>query len=184
MTHFDILLSRKSHNKLCEPAPSLEELNELFKVALRAPDHAQLKPWRYLVYQGRSLIELGEKFAAASLFKDSELSADKIEKISKKPQRAPVVVISIIKIKDHRKVPEIEQILSAGAGVQNLIMAAHFKGYGAIWRTGELAFNRVLMEQLGLAKNERISGFIYLGTEEGSKAKIRHPEISEFVHFV
>ena len=82
-----------------------------------------------------------------------------------------MVIVASVCIKEHPKVPKVEQLLSAGASVQNLIMAAHFQGIGAIWRTGNLAFNHHLMKSLGLAESEEIVGFIYLGSEVGEKRK-------------
>jgi len=152
--------------------------------ALRAPDHAQLRPWRYRIYQGDALKGLGDKFLAASLLRIPELSIEKQDRIKTKPLRAPMVIVASVVIKEHNKVPRVEQILSAGASVQNLIMAAHFQDIGAIWRTGELTFNRDLMDMLGLEKNEEIVGFIYLGKEEGIKKPVPQINQSEFVKWM
>ncbi len=92
-----------------------------------------------------------------------------------------MVVVASVCVVEHPKVPEIEQHLSAGASVQNLLMAAHFQGIGAIWRTGSLAFNSHLMKLLEFSENESIVGFIYLGTEEGEKRKVKPFEMSDFV---
>ncbi len=181
MSHLEKLLSRKSHNKLISPAPSKIQVETMMKAALRAPDHAQLKPWRYQVFTGESLKRLGDHFVSASLSANSDLTSDKIEKIRNKPLRAPMVIVAIVNLVEHRKVPEIEQILSAGASVQNLIMAAHFMQIGAMWRTGDLAFNRNLMDMLGLLNNESIVGFVYLGQEEGNKKPVPMVDQTDFV---
>ncbi len=183
MSAFEKLITRKSHGKLVKPAPSKEQMARLFKLALRAPDHALLKPWRYLVFEGDGLIRLGKLFVEASIKEQPNLDEDKRAKIAKKPLRAPMVVISIVCYQEHDKVPKIEQVLSSGAAVQNLLMAAHLEGIGAKWRTGGLAFNRDLMQALGLQENEEITGFIYLGQEEGRKASLKHPDQSEFVNW-
>jgi len=184
MANIELLFSRKSHSRLVGPAPDKKEIEQLVKLALRAPDHALLKPWRYLVFAGESLKLLGEHFAKASLSANPDISNDKLERIKKKPFRAPMVIVSIVTIKQHKKVPELEQVLSAGAGVQNLIMAAHLQNIGAIWRTGDLAFNLELMRLLGLDENEKITGFVYLGQEEGDKGKVVHPDQGEFVRWI
>lgn len=175
------LLFRKSHSKLVAPAPTKEQMTKLFKLALRAPDHALLKPWRYLVFEGDALVRLGELFVTASLKDEPTLSEATQAKIAKKPLRAPMVVVSIVCYKEHHKVPEFEQILSSGAAVQNLLIGAHLEGIGAKWRTGGLAFNRHLMDSLGLHESEQITGFVYLGQEEGRRASLNHPEQSKFV---
>ena len=181
MEPIDLLLSRKSHNKLIAPAPSDSQLDLLFKSALRAPDHALLKPWRYRVYQGSALNDLGEMFAQAAQLADTELSQEKLDKLRLKPLRAPMVVIASVIVKEHPKVPVIEQFLSAAAGVQNLLVAAHFEGIGAMWRTGSMAYNKHLMKLLELEQDESIIGFIYLGTETGNKREAKPVSVEDYV---
>ncbi len=181
MSLIDKLLTRKSHNKLIAPAPTEEQVKQMIKLALRAPDHALLKPWRFRVFTGDGLVQLGEYFAKASQIIDPDIGIKKIEKIKNKPLRAPMVIVASVAIEPHPKVPEIEQYLSAGASVQNLLMGAHLLNIGAMWRTGSLCFNRHLMELLGYESNEFIVGFIYLGHEDGEKRAPKHPELAKFV---
>ena len=84
MNAIELLLSRKSHNKLIEPAPNETQLEIMFNAALRAPDHACLRPWRYRVYSGDGLEQLGECFAKASLYSEPELTTAKVDKIKNK----------------------------------------------------------------------------------------------------
>ncbi len=179
----ELLISRQSHNKLTTPAPTKEQLNNLFRVALRAPDHALLKPWQFRVYQGEALDTLGEYFVEATQKEAPDTSEEKLEKIRNKPKRAPMVIIASVKLQDHPKVPHIEQYLSAGASVQNILMAAHFQGIGAMWRTGGMAFNQHLMNLLGMNDNEKIIGFIYLGKEEGDKRRLKEVDVGDYVSF-
>ena len=181
MNPLELLLTRKSHNKLMKPAPNEQQLEIMFKAALRAPDHALLRPWQYRVYEGEGLDKLGHYFAEATLSTEPELTPEKLDRIRNKPHRAPMVIVASVVIKEHSKVPRVEQVLSAGASVQNLLMAAHFQKIGAIWRTGNLAFNSKLMRLIGLSKTEEIVGFIYLGTEDGEKRKAKDFDISDFV---
>lgn len=183
MTPLDTLLARKSHNKLASPAPTIEQVAIMMQAALRAPDHALLKPWRYKVFTGESLNQLGELFAKISLLNDPHLSKEQLNKIKLKPLRAPMIIVSIVKVVEHKKVPKVEQILSAGASAQNLIMAAHFMNIGAIWRTGDLAFSRELMNELDLTEDESITGFIYLGQELGDKKPIPVVDSSGFIEW-
>ncbi len=184
MLPLEELLKRKSHNKLIAPAPSKEQIEEMMKLALRAPDHALLKPWRYQIYTGAALNQLGKLFVKASLVGNPNLTPDKLNKLEMKPLRAPMVIVASVEITEHPKVPEIEQYLSAGASVQNLLMAAHLMDIGAIWRTGSLCFNRHLMELLGYKDNQYIVGFIYLGAEEGSKRQPSFVEQNDFVKWI
>ena len=184
MNPIELLQSRKSHNKLVAPAPSRKQVEQMLTAALRAPDHAQLQPWRYRIFQGDALVELGDQFLRASLMREPDLGMVKQDRIKAKPLRAPMVIVASVVITEHSKVPKTEQILSAGASAQNLIMAAHFQDIGAIWRTGNLTFNRDLMDMLGLKKNEEIVGFIYLGKEEGVKKPVPVIDQSDFVKWM
>ncbi|MGX5201970.1 nitroreductase family protein [Aliikangiella sp. IMCC44632] len=183
MSALELLLSRKSHNKLTLPAPNNEQLEYIFKVALRAPDHALLKPWRYRVYQGQALHQLGDYFYQAAKLANPDLAVEKLEKMKTKPLRAPMVIVASVVIKEHPKVPKIEQILSGGASVQNLIMAAHFLGLGAMWRTGGMAFNPHLTQLLNFEASEILTGFIYLGTEEGEKRVPKPVDLEQHVAY-
>ena len=184
MQIIEFLHNRVSRPKLQAPAPDREQLELMFKAALRAPDHAGLKPWRYLVYQGEAALgALGDKFAAASLADDPELPPDKLDKLRAKPLRAPMVIIAVAVYTEHRKVPHIEQILSAGAGVENLMLAANALGFGTYWRTGSLAYNSHLLDELGLGKRDTIVGFIYLGTPDGEPRVREEASVGDFVEF-
>ncbi len=126
---------------------------------------------------------MGEYFVQATKKASPDTSEEKLDKIYNKPKRAPMVIIASVKLQDHPKVPHIEQYLSAGASVQNILMAAHFQGIGAMWRTGSLAFNQHLMDLLDMDNNEKIIGFIYLGKEEGDKRKLKTVNVGDYVSF-
>lgn len=158
------LQGRQSMAKLSEPAPDEVVLAELFAAALRAPDHAGLRPWRFLLVRGAARQQLGELFVRAGQLRDPALSAAQIEKLRQAPLRAPLVLVAYSHLQPHPKVPEIEQLLSTAAAVQNLLLAAHALGFAAIWRTGEMAYDPEVHAGLGLQQNDRIVGFIYLGT--------------------
>lgn len=160
----DLLKTRTSCAQLTDPRPSDTELQTLYQVAFRAADHRQLKPVRFLQIEGEGLAALGELFVKAKRLDDPDLNPEAEAKARGMPARAPLVVVAIASIKDDPKVPEIEQMLSAGASVQNILNAAYALGIGAIWRTGDLSFDPIVAEGLGLASEEKIIGFIYLGT--------------------
>jgi len=155
-------------------------LNNILRAALRAPDHAQLRPWRFLTISGVGREHLGELFARARLQEDPSLGTGDLEKVKGKPLRAPVLIVAIASIKEHPKVPEVEQILSTGAAVQNMLVAAFAQEVGAMWRTGSLTYNKVVTEGLGLVTGETIVGFLYLGEPEGSVKTIKELDIKEF----
>ncbi len=164
MTPIDFLSQRVSSARLAEPAPTEAELDQLFRAAARAADHAMLKPYRFLVISGNEdLVALGALFREASLEQDATLTIEQLQRIENLPLRAPMIVIAISCHRPHSKVPEIEQQITTGAAVQNMINAAYTLGLGAYWRTGALAYNSTLKERLLLSDSESIIGFIYLG---------------------
>jgi len=174
------LRQRNSSARLTEPAPTGEDRHAIFQAALRAPDHARLRPWRFLTVEGDARLTLGEKMALAAKIDNPELDPAIYEKLKLAPLRAPLLVIVIAKISEHPKVPEVEQILSAGAAATKLLTAAHALGYAGIWRTGSVSFSRMFMNSIGLQANEKIVGFIYLGTADGPSKLLPDMAVEDF----
>lgn len=175
------LTSRVSIGRLVAPAPAGAVLDSLFRAALRAPDHGGLKPWRFLVVEGEARVRLGALMAEAAQADHPDIAEDKLEKARKNPLRAPMLIVAVANVVENPKVPAVEQILSVGAAVQNLMLAAHDQGYGAMWRTGDLAYSRRFMSGLGLADNERIVAFVYIGTPENAARVPQAPELADHV---
>lgn len=168
------LHQRVSVGELQAPAPTNEQREAIYRAALRAPDHGQLRPWRFRWVEGEAdLSRLGEALLAAEQALASEpLSQSQQDKILGRPMRAPLVLLVSAAVKAHPKVPELEQLLSVAAAVQAMLLAAHAQGVGAMWRTGQLTYEAVLAKQLGLPADEKLLGFLYLGTPKG---QIRTP---------
>lgn len=181
MQALDLLLNRVSVGRLLEPAPDAAQRDLLFRAALRAPDHGQLRPWRFLTVEGTARVRLGELFAAALVAGNPEAKPEALDKARAMPLRAPLLVVVIANLKAHPKVPEQEQLLAAGCAAQGILLAAHAQGLGAMWRTGELCYSADVMSGLGLSANERIVGFVYLGSVEGER---RVPQALEPANFV
>ncbi|MBT8138200.1 MAG: nitroreductase [Gammaproteobacteria bacterium] len=163
------LHSRVSHPRLAEPAPTGVHREAIFQAALRAPDHAAMRGWRFYCVEGSARAKLGKKMLAAALRRDPDMPDAARSKRLKSPLRAPLLVIATVLVREHPKVPEIEQWLSAGAAVNNMLLAAHALGYGAMWRTGALSFDRSFMTDIGLEQNQHIVGFIYLGSAPAAR---------------
>ena len=164
MDSLTALQQRVSSPKLAEPAPSAEQRDAIYRAALRAADHGMMQPWRFLVIEGEGLDHLGELFAQASLHDNPELSLPEQHSLKAKPRRAPLILVAIAACRQNPKVPHVEQLLSAGAAVQNMLNAAFAQGVGAFWRTGTMAYHPVVTEGLGVGELEQIVGFLYLGT--------------------
>jgi len=149
---------------LTEPAPDDEQLRQILKTALTAPDHGRLHPYRFISIRGDARYRLSEVFGAATLKRDPEVDPAYLQKQKDKPLRSPLIVVVVAQPIDSPKIPEIEQMLSAGAAAHNVLLAANALGFGSIWLTGDNAYDPYVRGELGLDANERIVGFIYIGT--------------------
>ncbi|MFV1873769.1 MAG: nitroreductase family protein [Oleiphilus sp.] len=176
----ELLCQRVSSPRLTEPAPDKQALNLIYKSALRAPDHMMLRPWRYLVIEGDARNKLSDIFLRAAEAKalslGEPLSDFKVDKLKSMTHRAPMIIVAIASLVEHPKVPEQEQLLSCGVGVGYMLLALQAQGFGGIWRTGDLAFDQHVYQDLGLAENESIVGFLYLGTPAGELKSV--PELN------
>tara|TARA_B100000959_G_C14817375_1_gene556375 strand:+ start:369 stop:923 length:555 start_codon:yes stop_codon:yes gene_type:complete len=180
MKALDALHTRISAPRLGEPAPTPEQLKNIYKAAFRAADHGLLRPWRFLVIREESREKLGRLFLQAALLDDPAMSEDKQQKLANNPLRAPLLLISIGSYQAHPKVPQVEQDLSAGAATQNMLLAAFAQGIGAMWRTGSMAYNDTVRQGLGLAEQEKIIGFLYLGTAIGPGKSLADPDSADY----
>ncbi|WP_291845044.1 nitroreductase [Maricaulis sp.] len=149
---------------MAEPGPSADELDRLLGIAARVPDHGKLAPWRFMVFQGEARARFGQ--ILGKVFSASTPDATDAQRCfeAERFTRAPLVIAVISTVLERHKVPEWEQILSAGAVCQNLLIAASAMGYGAQWLTEWYAFDPQVKDALGLRSGERIAGFIYVGT--------------------
>ncbi len=184
MEAMEALLSRSSvpAKLLGEPAPAGDDLDDILSAAVRAPDHGGMQPWRFILVRGAARHRLGEVFVEALLKRQPDADADAIEKERNRPLRSPLIIVICAALKaDDPKVPEIEQILSAGAAAQNMLNAAHAKGYGAILLTGANAYDPHVAQALGLKPSERIVCFAYLGTPIKKLSPKRRPDPRAFV---
>ena len=175
------ILERNSHRNLVEPIPSSEEIELIFQAALRAPDHAWLRPSSFIHVSGNGLQKLSEIFVEFAKENFDDLSEEKLEKYKNAPFRAPLIIILVSTKKDHPKVPEIEQIVSTGTAGQNIMLALNAIGYGAIWRTGSFSFNKKLSKHFDLSEDQTIVGYIYIGTPEGKKKSLPVMDTKDFV---
>lgn len=180
MDPIEALHSRVSMPLLLGPEPSEEKLQDIYAAALRAADHAMLRPWRFLIIRNKAREKLGDLFVKAALGDDPDLSEDKLARVRTKPLRAPLLIVAIASLQEHKQVPHIEQVISTGAAVQNMLNAAHMSGLGGMWRTGSMAYHEVVKQGLGLSGNERIVGFLYLGQPSGKVKALPRLEVDNY----
>ncbi len=177
------LLTRRSvfANTLGEPGPDSAQLSQILTAAVRVPDHKKLAPWRFILFQGEDRQEFGQLLVEICRREQPEPSAVRLEMEAKRFLRAPLVIAVVSRIKEPSPVPEWEQILSAGAACQNLIVAASALGFGVNWITEWCAYSPGVQQALGLQQNERIAGFIYIGTAAVKPDERPRPPLEEVV---
>ncbi len=167
-----------------EPGPSRAEIEEMLRIASRVPDHGKLAPWRFVVFRGSERERLGEALAAISLEKTPGLSEESLRAERMRLTRAPVVVMMVSRAAPHPKIPEWEQVLSAGAAGMNLLIAANALGYVACWLTEWMAYDEAAASLLGVEPHERISGFVHIGTSVQPPFERDRPELEDLVTWV
>ncbi|GHC31492.1 nitroreductase family protein [Aidingimonas halophila] len=182
MDAMTLLQERRSMGKLSGPAPSRDQLDAMYHAALRAPDHKELTPWRFIEFTGKGLERLGELFADAEARKTPGIDSDTLDTARKKPLRAPLIIAVIAKVAPGiEKVPKQEQVLSAGCAAYAISLAAYAQGLGAMWRTGHYAFDPTVREGLGLSEHDEIVGFLYLGQLGGRHRRLTERDPADFV---
>lgn len=184
MDAIELLLNRASVPAGLHAATEIsdEALEPLFMAAMTTPDHGVLRPWRFLVIRGAARERLGEVFAEAARRREPEAEAGLIEKDRRKPLRSPVLIAVIARLTpDHPKVPEQEQLLSAGMAGYNMVLAAQATGLGAVWLTGAPAYDAYVHRALGLGAGETLVGFVYVGHPSREMKVPRRPDWREFV---
>ncbi|MBA1157904.1 nitroreductase family protein [Microvirga mediterraneensis] len=177
------LLQRRSvpPRWLGEPGPSEQEVETLLKVASRVPDHGKLVPWRFILIQGEARGRLGEVLATAFQADNPNASAEQVAAERERFSNAPLVVAVVSRVVPHAKIPDWEQVLSAGAVCMNLLTGATALGYGASWLTGWAAFDRRVLDALGLKLHERIAGFVHIGTAKETPTDRDRPALADIV---
>jgi nitroreductase len=175
------LLARHSTpaKELTDPAPDDAQLSQIIEVAMHAPDHGRLCPYRFITIRGDARHALAEVFAAAVKRRDAEVSEAYVAKQRDKPLRSPLIVVVVASLTDNPKIPQVEQMLSAGAAAHNVLLASNAMGFGSIWLTGDNAYDSGVCKALGLASSEKIIGFIYLGTEKRIWPSPPKPDVDE-----
>jgi nitroreductase len=165
-TGLSLLSSRRSASvkAMGEPGPTAEEVMQILKLAVRAPDHGKLAPWRFILFEGDFRRVFGEKIALRWRELHPQSSDETLEHWRKFFLRAPTVLALVSRAAPHPKIPEWEQQLSAGAVGQNILLAAAALGVGCQWNTDWCAYDEAIAREMKLDRHERIAGFFYLGT--------------------
>ena len=167
--------------EMSEPGPSPAELETILTIGARVPDHGKLTPWRFIVFEGGARVRAGEVIAKVFALKNPHATAADIDVEKHRLTDAPLVIGVVSFTKPHPKVPPWEQELSAGASAMNMVTAATALGYGACWLTGWFAFDRDVLDGLGLKADEKLAGFIHIGTQTKPNEDRPRPALSDIV---
>jgi nitroreductase len=161
---FTAIDSRSSAGRLMPPGPTPADLDRILDAAGHAPDHGRLKPWRLLLLDETARGKFARAAAAAKRVRLPSLSDEQLSAEREKLLRSPTIVIVGCAVREHPKVPEIEQISAAAAAAQNLFLAAHALGYGVMWKTGAAAYDPGVKDAVGLQAQDHIVAIMHLGT--------------------
>ena len=181
----DVLLTRRSvvANDLCEPGPNESELDRILRAAHRVPDHKKLGPWRFIVFTGDARSRFGAVLKQQAMALNSEASDKLLEFEAQRFLRAPVVIAVVSSPVENPKAPEWEQVLSAGAACQNILLAATALGYHAQWLTEWYAYDEVIKRSLDIRAHEGVAGFMYIGSAKSKPEERPRPDLQERIRY-
>jgi len=182
----ELLATRRSvpPRLLAAPAPDDVELDTILRLAARVPDHGRLIPWRFIVIRHQAAVRLGETIAAGYAADHPDADESVLATERNRLTRAPLVIAVVSHTQpDHPKIPEWEQILSAGAAGMTLVIATNALGYATNWHTEWYAYDRRFLDALGVGTDERIAGLIHIGTAEEHPADRPRPLFTEIVTY-
>lgn len=182
----DLLRTRRSVPPMLMsgPGPSRDELAAILTLASRVPDHGKLAPWRFLVIEGEARGRIGEVIAGAFAADNPQADAKRLELERNRLAHAPTVVALVSRAGPHIKIPEWEQVLSAGAAAMNLVVAANASGFVTAWLTEWFGYDRRVLDALGLAPQEKLAGFIHIGRADEVPSDRPRPELSDIVTYL
>ncbi len=160
------------------PGPSADELGDLLRLAARVPDHGKLAPWRFIVIAGEARAQAGAMLADIAKARTPDITEDQLALERQRFTRAPLCVAVVSRTTVPHKVPEWEQILSAGAVCQTLLIAAHAMGYAGQWLTEWYAFDPQALAGFGLQPGERMAGYVFLGSAVTAPMERKRPDVA------
>jgi nitroreductase len=179
MDVFDAINTRYSVSKVKADALPSPVIMKLLDAGNQAPNHYKVRPWRFVVLMGSARNKLGDVMAASQADRFPDLPQESFDKTRILPLRAPVLIAAGVDKPSESKVLEVENICAVSAACQNILLAAHASGLGAIWRTGEWARDAKVKAFLGFAVDQHIVGFIYVGFAEGANQPAPRPSVDD-----
>jgi nitroreductase len=161
---------------LAAPGPDDAQVAAMIALAARVPDHGKLAPWRFVVLAGADKAAFAARLEAIALARGDAVLAAKLGKL-----KAPPTGIAVISSPRVGKIPEWEQLLSAGAVCTTLLQAATAMGFGANWITDWYAYDAEATAVLGLTGGERVAGFVFVGTTAHAPLERERPDVAGLI---
>ncbi|WP_455663004.1 nitroreductase family protein [Pradoshia sp.] len=187
MDVLEAIKTRRSIGKVKEDPVPKELIRQIIEAGTWAPCHHRTEPWRFTVLEGDGRNKLSDALVAAlkSTMDDPETEENKqrLEKISKQPYRAPVIIVTSVETTKNDKVIKEEEFAAGHAAVQNMLLAAHALGLGAVWRTGKPLYTRTMCEAFGLSEKGAVTGFIYIGYPDMTPAPAKRKAVDEITEW-
>lgn len=179
----NLLRTRRSvkPRDITAPGPSPAELDIILTIGARVPDHGKLAPWRFIIFEGDARTRAGKIIADVFAAKNPSADPVAIDTEMRRMMDAPLVIAVVSHVKSHPKVPPWEQELSAGASCMNIVTAATALGYAANWLTGWFSYDRDALKGLGVESNEKLAGFIHIGTVQLAVEDRPRPDLKDIV---
>lgn len=181
----DTLISSRqnvSPKRLVEPGPNAEQMGDFFKAAAAAPDHGLATPWRFVIIPAHRRDELAQAFALALIDRDPGVTLAQMDAAREKAQRAPCLLLAVARLGCcEPPIPVLEQMVSFGAAIQNLLLSAHGHGFGCGLTSGQAMKSRRIRDLFQLTEGEEAVCFINIGTITKQKMPRLRPDASAFV---
>lgn len=173
-----LILNRQSTpaKRLGLPAPEGESLELILRAAMSAPDHGALRPWRFLLVRSEARRRLGDIFAAGYQRRHPDANPEQVARQREKPLRSPLLILLVAHLSPVRTVPEWEQMMAVGAAAEHMQLMAQALGYGSVWLSGDSCGDVWVRRALGLAENERLAGYLAMGTPTGESSAPSRPD--------
>jgi nitroreductase len=165
-----------------DPVPT-ELINQILEAGTWAPAHHRTEPWRFFVLTGDARNRLGQTLSSIleKTLEDpeSEESKKRLEKVGQNPFRAPVIIAVGVEPTINEKVLINEEYAAVNAAIQNMLLATHALGLGAVWRTGKVCYSQEIRQLFGLSDNGEMLGFIYIGYPDMKEKEGKRSHYSE-----
>lgn len=174
----ELLLTRRSVKALemTEPGPDPQQIETILRAGMRVPDHGKIGPWRFIRFLGEARSAFGDVLVEAFRASNPGETIERAQLEHSRFTRAPVVIGVVSSVDAAHKIPEWEQVLSAGAACQNMLTAAHALGFVAQWLTEWYAYDDGVRRALALGDDERIAGWIYIGSARRAPSERARPD--------